>query len=158
MNQDEIKKRLEYKDGKLLNKIKTLKKNIGDEVGCINTAGYKVVRIQKKLMFAHRVIWLMHYGSLPKYIDHIDGNKLNNCISNLRAATPSQNSCNSKRKQSNLSGVKGVFFYKPNQKWSVQIMVNYKKLFYGYYVHKDIAETIAMLTRIKHHGEFANHG
>lgn len=63
--------------------------------GTINTIGYKVIGFKSKLWLAHRLAWLYLYGCLPDCdIDHIDENKSNNAICNLRIATRSQNNQN----------------------------------------------------------------
>ena len=58
----------------------------------------------------HRAIWLFVYGELPKELDHIDGNPLNNRISNLRAVTRRENNLNSvyQWKPNKYTGVPGV--------------------------------------------------
>ncbi len=73
---------------------------------------YAVVTSQNKSWFAHRVIWIMHNGSLDNelVIDHIDGNSLNNNINNLRAVMQEINTRNSRKKGNNSSGVTGVRF------------------------------------------------
>jgi hypothetical protein len=77
--------------------------------GWISDAGYRVIRINKAAHMAHRLAWLLTYGAMPlKQIDHIDGDKLNNRISNLRLATASQNQANMPRRRNNTSGSKSV--------------------------------------------------
>lgn len=64
----------------------------------INTAQYKL----------HRLVWVWWYGTEPLIIDHIDRNRTNNRIMNLRSVTPRQNTHNSKLRSTNTSGYKGV--------------------------------------------------
>jgi hypothetical protein len=81
----------------------------------------------------HRLVWLWHYGEFPNgHIDHIDGNKLNNKIENLRVATSAQNIQNQRvpRSTNNL-GVQGV--HKVNNKYRAVIHKNYKKYHLGYF-------------------------
>jgi len=66
------------------------------------------------------LIFLYHHGYLPKFVDHIDGNKKNNRIENLREATKSQNAMNQKVSTRNTSGIKGVMWHKRDKKWFVQ--------------------------------------
>jgi hypothetical protein len=155
MNYEEITNRFEYKNGKLFYKTNTFKENAGKEAGCINKVGYKVVTVKGKTMLVHRIVWLMHYGNLPTYIDHIDGDKLNNCLSNLREASKSENSRNSKIKTTNKSGYKNVSWCKVNKKWAVQLTINYKNNHFGKYKNLKIACVIAELARHKYFGEFA---
>jgi hypothetical protein len=69
-----------------------------DLVGSINGSGYMWLNgniDRKQFMYAnHRVVWFLNYGSVPKMLDHIDGDKLNNKVENLRPATNGLNSRN----------------------------------------------------------------
>ena len=73
----------------------------------------------------------MNHGELPEFIDHIDGNSLNNRIENLREATNSQNCMNGKLRKTNKSGHKNVYWHKSAKKWSVEIKVFGKKKYFG---------------------------
>lgn len=107
----------------------------GDEAGSIqkNSRGsnYRswVVRLNDKLYLAHRVIYCLYHGSLSTelYIDHIDGNSLNNKIENLRAVAPDINSRNSKKYAANTSGVTGVFIQKDKKTGHVYIIAFWKE-------------------------------
>jgi hypothetical protein len=80
------------------------------EAGTITGHGYRYIRVNGKMMLAHRMAWLMEYGEDPegKLIDHINGDRLDNRIENLRIATYSQNGANAKRHSRNTSGLKGA--------------------------------------------------
>jgi len=85
--------------GKFLWKKKETRINIGDEAGSVDkTNGYIILRINSVNYKAHRIAWIIKYGSIPNNlrIDHIDGNKMNNRIDNLRLGTQRQNSWNRK--------------------------------------------------------------
>lgn len=70
---------------------------------------YLCITMQSKSYRAHIIAWTIHYGSMPKgVIDHIDGNGLNNAISNLRDVPVYKNSQNMKLFKNNSSGVPGV--------------------------------------------------
>jgi predicted glutamine amidotransferase len=150
----------EYKDGELYwkNKYKpTSWKKIGSKAGFLHK-GYIGLRMNKKFYAVHRLIFLMHNGHLPKFIDHIDGNPLNNKIENLREATQQQNLYNTKLSKKNTSGYKNVILSKKLNKWQVLIRVNGKMKYFGNYFCKDIARFVAETMRYKYHKEFANHG
>ena len=93
---------------------------IGDIAECRDRAGYVVIRIDGVLYRAHRLAWLYYYGVEPTvFIDHIDMDKSNNRIANLRLATKSQNQANIKARKDNALGVKGVYFER--NKYQVKI-------------------------------------
>jgi len=104
-----------------------------------NGIPYKKLNIKRKTVYLHRVIFLMHHGYTPDYIDHIDGDSLNNRIENLRAATQSQNMGNSRMKNTNTSGYKGVTFRKDTNKWGAAVMVNGKHISLGSHATKEKA-------------------
>ena len=65
---------------------------VGDIAGYNQKGGYIIIQIDKQRYFAHRVAWFYVYGVWPTdEIDHINGDKLNNSIENLREATASEN-------------------------------------------------------------------
>ena len=159
-----IKKRLvniEYKDGCLYwTKMPEHyhKGNVGDRVGSDRREdGYRRVHFNGKSVYEHRIVFFMHHGYLPEYIDHINGNRSDNRIENLRIATRSQNKQNSKKYSNNTSGIKNVFFNKENKKWRVVLSLNGKTKHFGYYEDIELAELVAMEAREKYHGEFARH-
>jgi hypothetical protein len=89
-------------------------------------------------------------------VDHRNTDSLDNRRTNLRLATPSQNSCNSRRDKSNTySRYRGVSFSKRKQKWFAAIRANGRKLWLGYFSDEiDAAMTYDRAAR-KYHGEFA---
>jgi hypothetical protein len=64
-------------------------------------------------------------------VDHINCDKINNCVNNLRWATISENQMNSKKPKTNTSGIKGVYWNKQHNKWCAYIQVNGKQLHLG---------------------------
>ena len=123
-----------------------------------DSSGYKHIIVNRKKYYAHRLAWLYVYGTLPKYIDHIDGNRINNCISNLREVNSKQNSLNRKISSNNKSGVKGVEWNKQSKKWRAHISIDGKPTYLGSFNNLDDAKKVIEETRIKHHGNFYNHG
>ncbi|EBM4325209.1 HNH endonuclease [Salmonella enterica] len=81
----------------------------------------------------HRIIFKMFYDEEPESIDHIDGNGLNNRISNLQRATPLTNSRNMRRFKTNKSGITGVSWNKGTGKWRACISIKGKTRCLGYY-------------------------
>lgn len=123
----------------------------------IEPTGYIRVGFNKKQYKVHRLIFLMHHGYLPEFLDHIDGNKLNNKIENLRPASKLQNNQNRMLQKNNKSGAKGVAWCKATNKWRVQINVNKEKKYFGVYKDLELAELVAIEARNKYHNNFARH-
>lgn len=124
-----------------------------------DSTGYLVVSVGGKSLLAHRLAWFFVHGEWPEGdIDHKDGDKLNNAISNLRLATSAQNSHNSQTPKHNQSGIKGVSYCKAEQKWTAQVAVGRKPVLMKRFKTKEEAAHAVQLARIEAHGEFANHG
>ena len=137
---------------------KSRRSNIGNVAGWLYN-GYREIGIDSKKYKAHRLAWLYVNGEMPKnLIDHIDGNRSNNKISNLREATYQENSENYKTPQTNKSGVKNVSWYKNLNKWVVSISVKQTGKTIGYFDDLELAELVAIEARNKYRLEFANHG
>jgi hypothetical protein len=158
LTQELLHNYFKYKDGKLLRKIVFNNRNkLNEEAGWVKTNGYKYVSILSKSQLVHRIIYFMFHNTLPKYVDHIDGNPSNNKIENLRAATNAQNNWNTGIRKNNTSGVKGVYWDKKYNSWHAQCFINYKNHFLGRYKNIEDAEKVVKDFRLKHHGEFARH-
>jgi len=125
-----------------------------------SSAVYASGWVQGEKVRLHRLVYQLHHGPIPegKQVDHRDGNKLNNSISNLRLASPVQNSQNVGLSPLNTSGFKGVSWNKIYQKWEAQIKFHGRKQFLGYYDTLEEAKAVVEAKREELHGEFANHG
>jgi len=146
--------------GNLIWKVSnTNKQKIGDIAGSLNPKeGYIRVGVNGKKYYAHRLIFLYHKGYLPKTIDHINCDKADNRIENLRAVTASQNQHNRKLNSNNTSGYKGVYYHKPLNKWCAKIRLESKRMHLGYYNTPEEATEVLRKAREELHGVFANHG
>ena len=105
---------------------------VGDVAGCQNGGGYLLIRVCSRLHRAHRLAWLHTYGVWPKdQIDHINRNRSDNRISNLREVTNKQNGQNASKRSDNTSGHPGVYWHKRDSKWQAGIMHNQKIIHLG---------------------------
>ena len=130
----------------------------GDVAGTI-TNGYGIVTIDRKQYRAHRLAWFYVYGIWPSEdVDHINGIKTDNRISNLRCASRSENACNTKTRADNTSGFKGVSWCKMMNKWFAYVNINKKRIKVGYFHDKDAAAEAVRVAREKLHKGFHNHG
>lgn len=85
-------------------------RGLGGIAGTKSVRGYWMLTVCGKKVPAHRLIWLMHFGPIPAgmSIDHIDGNKTNNRLDNLRVCTPSANQRNKAMQRNNKTGEVGI--------------------------------------------------
>lgn len=155
MNIEKLNEEFYYSDGKLLRKVKRGGFDIGTESGSINSTGYKLSRFLGKKYLTHRLIFALVNGYMPRYIDHIDGDPLNNSIENLRECTFSENRCNVSRYKNNTTGVKGVSFHKGVGKYAARVQVNGSRKSVGYFDTIDEAAKAISKARNEMHGEFA---
>ena len=147
ITQDYIKSIFDYDEasGKLYWKVNRKGHCVKDKpVGYLGSNGYLRTTVCCKHYFNHRLIWFYHYGYFPEsFIDHIDKDRLNNRIENLREVTHQCNLRNSKLNKNNKSGIKGVFLFK--KEWIAQIQVNKKtiRLYKGLDREEAIAHRLA---------------
>ena len=153
--QEELKSKFDYIDGKLVWKIKTKRANVGDLAGTLHPNGYMRTGLNGHSHLNHRLIFMWHYGFFPEIVDHIDGNKLNNTIENLREANKVTNQQNQKIKKENTSGYKNVSLCPQTNKWAVKIRFNGKSKTIGRYDDIELADLVALEARAKYHGEYA---
>ena len=130
-----------HKNGTLVWKIDLPKrKRRGKVAGYQNGLGYTILYVDGTLYLAHRIIWMWHKGYLPEHgIDHINRNRSDNRIENLREVSQSCNSRNTGNNTNNTSGVKGVQWHKPTRMWCARIKTLYKDKHLGYYHEFDEA-------------------
>lgn len=142
-------------NGKLIWQIARGRMKPGAIAGRLNPDGYVVVMYKGRAMLAHRLIWLVTYGTWPQdRIDHVNGVHDDNRIENLRVATHSQNIANSKVRRDNAGGVKGATRL-PSGKWQAQIKANKVYRYLGTFENKDDAKAAYERAAKEAFGEFA---
>jgi hypothetical protein len=94
--------------------------------------GYRMGQIQNRQYRAHRIIWMMVYGTPPEgQIDHINGDRSDNRLVNLRCVSVAENRRNQKTPITNTSGFIGVGWHKHTGKWRASIKINGRAIHLG---------------------------
>lgn len=128
MNIEELKEYFKYEPstGKLFwNKRPSNRVVIGSEVGNYNDQGYKVCRFKGKTLRVHRIVWAVSKGEHPtEFIDHINGDKGDNRLTNLRVVSNAEN-------LQNMKNSKGYTYHRKLNKWMAQIVVNKEYKYLG---------------------------
>ena len=149
VTQELLKELFDYEDGKLI------RKNGKSAVIPMGKKRYERVSINGQAYALHRMIYLWHHGSLPKVIDHIDNNRENNRIENLREVTQQQNCLNRKHHSNSKSPYKNVYWHQAAKKWAVVMSVIHKRTYLGVYDDVELADLVATEARNLYHGQYA---
>lgn len=163
LNRERLADLFEYRDGALWNKEYRNGRAIkGQRAGYVSSGnrqgyGYRVIRIDGRPYFEHRLVWIMLKGHpVPEQIDHINNNKTDNRIENLRAATHSLNQYSRPPGTTNSSGVAGVCFVKSHGDWQVSIGCNGRDIYLGRFKDKQQAIAARRAAELKYFGEYAH--
>jgi len=138
-------------------KQKAKKTKVGENAGRTTTKNYFTIKFNYIEYQVHRLAYYMYHGidPLEKIVDHIDGDKTNNKINNLRLATVSQNGMNRVGLASNnTSGATGVRWYEKIKKWSARISIDGVETSLGYFTKKEDAIQARKEAEIKYYGDF----
>jgi hypothetical protein len=130
----------------------------GDRAGAVDGKGHIQMRVDGVQYSAHRLAWFWVHGEWPvEEIDHIDRNRSNNRISNLRQATKSQNRANTIAFSNNRSGFKGVHFCRGhlNKPWRALINHQGKRTHLGRFATPEEAHAAYAAAANQMFGEFA---
>lgn len=120
----------------------------------MNGKGYRRVQYKSRYYQAHRLAWYFQFGEWPKLlIDHINLDKQDNRIANLRLANHSQNTIHRK---TNGKYPRGVVYHKSTKKYMSQIKCNRKTIYLGIYRTPEEAHEAYRKASLKHHGNFAS--
>ena len=154
LTQAELQSQLFYEDGFFKRLVSNNRKHlIGQFAGTIRNDGYEAISINKKIYKTHRLVWLYFYGNFPNgVIDHINGNKTDNRIENLRDISFDANRQNQKKSQrGNISGYLGVSWDKKSNKWKSQIKTKGKNYHLGFFDNPKNAYEIYLEAKRKIH-------
>lgn len=129
---------------------------VGGVAGADNGWGYVQINVGGRLHRAHRLAWLYVYGVWPcGHLDHINGDRADNRIANLRKATRSQNNANTPVRVNNKCGLKGVVYAKHAKRWRARLTVDRRQIHLGYFERAEDAQAAYAAAAQKHFGEFA---
>jgi hypothetical protein len=110
------------------------KVRVGDKTGTLRRDGYLKTSLLHQSFLLHRLAWLYVYGKWPEFvIDHVNGDRTDNRIANLRDVSETSNLQNQRRAHSkNRScGLLGVTWHAGNGRWQAQISVNKRNMYLG---------------------------
>lgn len=133
---------------------------VGDTAGILQPDGYRYITINGNKFLEHRLAWFYMTGSFPSgeqnYIDHIDGNKSNNRIGNLRVCSDAENKRNRGRQSNNTNDFKGVSYDNRRGKYYPRITnpQTGKQENLGSYLTQEEASIVYELKAIEYFGEF----
>jgi hypothetical protein len=131
LTQEYLHQIFEYRDGHLYYREQTGQRSkIGERVGFLSKSGYFSTSIKKKPFLIHRLIFLMFHGYLPTQVDHINNDRTDNNINNLREADNTKNQWNVRIRNDNKSGYKNVCWIAKDKRYRVEITVSKNKIYY----------------------------
>lgn len=136
LSRDEVLEMLNYdpETGVFTRRLAKGPAKVGDIAGSKDSYGYVQIRLRSKIYLAHRLAWLVTYGYWPEnQLDHINRDRADNRVSNLREATHAQNLQNRAVQRNNKSGFIGVSWYPKYSKWMACIGINGKSKTLGYF-------------------------
>ena len=156
ITREELLKRFSYNPSTGELSSKNWRPNIKARVLTAKRNGYIYVRINKVAFSAHRIIWVLHHGSWPSImIDHINGDKTDNRIANLREASDYENQYNAKKQIRNKSGFKGISFRPSTNRWRAAIRQGGRVVYEKTFLHLKDAVIHIQSKRKELHNEFA---
>lgn len=129
----------------------------GDIAGTLRPNGYIYIRIDKEHYLAHRLAWLYVTGDDPASleVDHVNGERIDNRIKNLRLASRNEQCHNTGIRSDNTSGVRGVSWDRQYGKWLGRIQINGQTFRLGYFDKLEQAKAARLAAEHKMHGEFS---
>ena len=127
---------------------------VGALVGHLGSGGYRQLNYKGKAYPVHHLVWALAHGKFPDRLDHIDGNRMNNRLENLRECSAAQNSHNTKLSKANKSGYKGVYS-QAGGRWYARIRAHGKSHYLGLFDSAEDAAKAYDAAARDLHGDFA---
>lgn len=139
-----------------------------DEIlkGCTHVNGYHAVNLYKtpdrecpsSYKLVHRLVAIAFIDNPnnKRCVDHIDNDRKNNIVTNLRWVTNGENMMNISKPKNNTSGVKGVMYSKKDKRWIAQIKINGKSKHLGSFINKEDAIKARVIKAKELFGEYMN--
>ncbi len=158
ITQKQLKELLHYDNRTGIFTRKKLTNRTAIAGGVSNKDGYNRISIKNKRFLAHRLAWLYEHGKFPKHtIDHINHNRSDNRISNLREVAHKVNCMNQSKRSNNKSGITGVYFDKERNTWNATICIDGKTKALGRYSSISEAAQVRSISE-RENGFHTNHG
>jgi hypothetical protein len=124
----------------------------GDTAGTDHREGYRTIRVGNRPYLAHRLAWVYTHGRWPTHqLDHINRDRQDNRIANLRECTNAENCQNVLAHRDGTSTVAGVSWQCNRKKWQAKICVNGRQHFLGYFVDKSAAKAAYLAAKKSMH-------
>ncbi|WP_461533477.1 HNH endonuclease signature motif containing protein [Sinomicrobium sp.] len=155
ITQERLIELFEYKEGRLFWRTTGTGRRKDRKAGYYNKNGYRGIMVEGKRYYEHRLIYLYHYGYLPKVVDHINHIVDDNRIENLRGATHSKNGFNS-TSRGGSSRHKGISYIKKQKTWRARYSVNGVEYSIGCFKTEEEALNAYNEVVPQIHGEFFN--
>lgn len=134
-----------YCDGHLHWAVSRGRVKKGQKAGAVSGPGYIMVQLKGTMHYAHRLIWIYHNGDIPEglTIDHINRDKVDNKIENLRLCTKAENNQNNDRK--------GYCWNKQKKKWQARVHLDGKQIHIGFFDKPEDARAAYLEAKPKYH-------
>lgn len=159
MTKAQLRKHFDYRnDGALICKTIRSRHTYPGKVltGTLKENGYTDLGFLGKLVKFHHAVYIWHYGGFKGFIDHVNGDRSDNRIENLRVADRRQNAWNMKCRSTSRSGIKGLTWSKSKQMWTGSVSKEGKRKWVSSICKE---KTIYKLKNLRQqmHGDFARH-
>lgn len=128
----------------------------GDRAGTVGVKGYRQVYLSGTIYYEHRLVWFYVHGYWPIQIDHINGDRSDNRLANLREVTQSQNNANSDRSK-DASRLRGAYWIPERHKWRADIQIDGQTKYLGYFGTAEAAHSAYLAAAETIYGEHAYH-